>query len=84
MFPVPVPLVEDSFLFPRLVPLTPFRPSVTSGHTLVEQSCLRSMITETHEDHGLVDSSYYLSPVWPLNRTIEGGTKNLNISRTDP
>ena len=51
-----------------------------AGHT---HTLNRSMITETHEDHGLVDNSYDLSPVWPLNCAIEGVTKNL-ISHADP
>ena len=42
------------------------------------------MITETHEDHGLVDNSYDISPVWPLNCAIEGVTKNLIVSHADP
>lgn len=45
---------------------------------------MKLVVTETHEDHGLVDNSDGLSPVWPLNYTIEGGTKNSNISHTDP
>ena len=48
-------------------------------YTVVEQSCLRSMITETQEDYGLVDNPYNLSLGWPLNSTIEGVPQNLNL-----
>ena len=42
------------------------------------------MITEIHGDHGLVDNSYDLSPVCPLNCAIEGVTDNLIVCHADP
>ena len=51
-----------------------------AGHT---HSLNRSMITETHEDHGLVDNSCDPSSVWPLNCAIEGVTKNLIVCHAD-